>query len=247
VRSRQPAFDHGDGPLLDEPGESRNEIVAAAEIDAIGQPNKLDLGRGGEETAERRQRVRPLDCVGLGIDLLETHARRRWQLERDVAGRLGQRDQRDAATIRFRARDQVLRHSHARVPAGRGGKAVVDQERERRLAARGRGRRIPQRPGGGDDHQRGKHQAQQREPPRRALRRLLARSDVEQEPRRREFDPPGLRRNKAQQPPQHGQAQQREQDQRLRETEREPRDHRSAPELRTAGATGLMRASRLAR
>jgi len=135
VRGCQPALDHRHGPLLDQPRQRRNEIAAAAEIDPVGQPNELDLGRSTEKTPERRQRVRPLDRVGLRLDLFEPHACRRRQLERDVAGRLRQRDQRDAAMISFRARDQVLRHAHARIPGGRGGKAVVDQQRERRLAA----------------------------------------------------------------------------------------------------------------
>ena len=57
MRGREAALDDGDGPLLDEPPERRDEIAAAAEIDAVGQPNELDLGRGSEEAAERRQRT----------------------------------------------------------------------------------------------------------------------------------------------------------------------------------------------
>src|SRR5262249_47248962 len=179
-----------------------DELAAAAEIDAVGEPNQFDLGRGGEESAERRQRIRALDRVWLRLDLLDAHARGRRRLEGNVARRLRERDQGDAALIGFRARDQVLGGTHARVPGARGREAVVDQERERRLGGRGRNRRIPQRTGGRDDHERGQGQTQQREPPRRALRRLLPGRDVEEEPRRRERDAARLRRNEAQQPPQ---------------------------------------------
>ena len=137
--------------------------------------------------------------------------------------------QRDAAVVGFRARDQILGGAHAGVPGAGGREAVVDQQRERRLGGRGRDRRIPQRAGGRDDDQRGERQPQQRQPPRRALRRLLLGRDVEQEPRRREVDAPRLRRDEPQQPPQHRQAQQPEQHQRLREAEREPRHHAAAP------------------
>ncbi len=225
ARARDTAVDHGDGPLLDEPPERRDELAAAAEIDAVGEPNELDLGRGGEEAPERRQRIRALDRVRLRLDLLDPHARGRRRLEGDVARRLRERDQGDAAVIRFRACDQILGGAHARVPGARRREAVVDQERERRLGGRGRNRRIPQRTGGRDDHERGERQTQQREPPRRALRRLLPGRDVEQEPRRRERDAARLRRNEAQQPPQHRQTQEPEQDQRLGEAEREPSDH----------------------
>src|SRR5262249_26860770 len=64
---------------------------------------------------------------------------------------------------------------------------------------------------------------------RRALRRLLPGRDVEEEPRRRERDAARLRRNEAQQPPQHRQTQQPEQHQRLGEAEREPRKHAGPP------------------
>src|SRR5262249_61573445 len=45
ARARDAALDHGDGPLLDEPPERGDELTAAAEIDAVGEPNEFDLGR----------------------------------------------------------------------------------------------------------------------------------------------------------------------------------------------------------
>ena len=62
---------------------------------------------------------------------------------------------------------------------------------------------------------------QQRQPPRRAGRRVFLRLDVEQQPRRRKLDAPRPRRNEPQDPPQHRQAEQAEQHQRLREAERQ--------------------------
>ena len=101
--------------------------------------------------------------------------------KRNVARRLRQRDERNAAIVRFRARDQVLGGAHAHVPGARRREAVVDQQGERRFGGRGRNRRVPQRPGSRDDDERGERQAQQREPPWGALRRLLLGRDVEQQ------------------------------------------------------------------
>ena len=126
----------------------------------------------------------------------------------------------DAAVVGFGARDQFIRGAQALVPARRRRPAVVDHEQQRRAAARGGDRRIPQRSGGGDDHQRGQRQAQQDQPPGRARRRLFLGRDLEQQARRREIDLLRPRRHEPQQPPQHRQAQQAEQDQRLGEAER---------------------------
>ena len=229
MRGRNAALNHGDRALLDQSPERRDEIVAAAQIDAVAKPNELDLGRGSEKTPERRQRIRALDRVWLRLDLFETHARCSRRLEGDGACQFGERDQRNAAMIGFRARDEILGAAHAHIPRARCREAVIDQQRERPVASRARNRGIPQWPGRRDDHQGGEGQAQQREPPRRALRRLLPRRDVEEKPRRRECDTARLRRNEPQQPPQNGQAQQREQNERLRESERKPRDHARLP------------------
>src|SRR5262249_62230288 len=104
MRAWDAAPDHRDRPLLDQSPECRDKIVAAAEIDAVAEPNELDIGRGSEKTAERRQRIRALDRVWLRLDPFETHARRRRRLERDVARPFGERDQRNAAMVGFRPR-----------------------------------------------------------------------------------------------------------------------------------------------
>ena len=102
--------------------------------------------------------TRSMAC-GLGLICFEPHARGGRQLQRDVARGLAERHERDAAVVGLGARDDVVGGAHARVPARRRAKAVVDQERDRRGAGRGRDRRIPQRAGGGDDHQRRERRA----------------------------------------------------------------------------------------
>jgi len=143
ARARKPALDHGDRPVLDEPAERGDELIAAAEIDAVGEPDQLDVGGGGQEPPEHCKRVGALDGVGLGLDLIEPYARRGRRLEGNVAGRLRQRDERDAAIVSFRPRDQILGRAHADVPGAGGGKTVIDEQRKRRLGTGGRDRRIP--------------------------------------------------------------------------------------------------------
>src|SRR5262249_61025247 len=113
---RDAALDCGGGSWLDQPAERRDEFVAGAEMDAVSPPYQPDVRGGGEELAECRQRVGAVARMRLGPDLLEAYPRRGRRLERDVAARLGQRDQRHAAVVRFRARDQVLGGAHAGVP-----------------------------------------------------------------------------------------------------------------------------------
>ena len=108
------------------------------------------------------------------------------------------------------------------------------------LRARGRDRRIPQRPGRRDDDERRERQPQQGEPPRRARRRLLLGGDVEQHAGRRKIDAARARRHQPQQPPQHRQAEQAEQDQRLGEGEGKARDHARSLRIGRARASGAM-------
>ena len=81
-------------------------------------------GVGVEEAAERRQRVGALDRMRLRLDLLEPHARGGRGLERDVARRLRQRNERDAAIVGLaRARSGRRRcacaHPRCRRPGSR--------------------------------------------------------------------------------------------------------------------------------
>jgi hypothetical protein len=177
-------------------------------------PDHLHAGGGREQAADRGQRVDALDGMGLGLDLLQPHPGGGWQLQRNIACGLAERHDGDAAVVGLGARDDVIGGADAGVPACRRAKIVVDQERDRRGAG-GRGnRRIPQRTRGGDDHQRCEYKPQQRQPPRRARRRVLLWLDVEQKPRRRKLDAPRPRRDQPQQPPQHRQAEQAKQHQR---------------------------------
>ncbi len=164
-----------------------------------------------------------LDRVRLGLHLLETDARRAPAVSnRDVAVRAPTAGSTATPRPSASARDQVVGGAHARVP-GAGGR----ESRHRSAAPAASSfevadRRIPNGPGGREDHQRGQQRPQQREPPRRARAACSSfGADVEQEPRRRKVDAARLRRNEPQQPPQHRQAEQAEQNQRLREGERE--------------------------
>ena len=115
-----------------------DELRATAKIDAIGEPHNLDIRRHGEETAQRRQRIRALDGMRLRLDLLQPNARRSRRLKRNVAVGLRQRDECNAAAIGLRACDQVFGGAHARVPGAGGREAVVDQQRQRGFRARRR-------------------------------------------------------------------------------------------------------------
>ncbi len=86
------------GALPGNPLEALDELRRLADIDAVGEPDQLDAGRGVEETLDRRQRLDALDAVRLRPDLLEPHARGAGRLQRDVAAGLRQRHDRDAAS-----------------------------------------------------------------------------------------------------------------------------------------------------
>ena len=154
MRGRQAAGDDRDRAAFGDARKACDEFRAAAEIDAVGQPDHLHAGGGREQAADRGQRVDALDGMGLGLDLLQPHAGGGRRLQRNIARGLAERDDGDAAVVGLGARDDVVGGADARVPACRRAKAVVDQERDRRGAGGGRDRRIPQRTGGGDDHKR---------------------------------------------------------------------------------------------
>ena len=213
------AVDHGDGALVDEARQRADELAGTAGIDAVGQPDDLDVAGPAQEAVERGERLGALDRVGLRLDQAQPRLGGARGLQRNVAVGVGHRHHGDAAAIGVGAGDQVLGGAQARIPARRGAPAVVDHEQQRRAAVRGRDRRIPQRPGRRDDDQRGEREPQQRQPPRRARRGFFLGRDVEQHAGRRKIDPARARRHQPQQPPQHRQAEQPEQDQRLGEGE----------------------------
>ena len=217
ARRADTAFDDGERAVGDRALEAVDEGSASADIDAVGQPDEFDLGALFQKALDQRQRFGTIDAMRLRLDLLDLDARGAGDLQRDIARGFRQRQHGNAAVVGFGARDEFIGGAQPRIPGRGGGPAVVEQNQKRRGAARGRDRRIPQRSGGRDDHQRGQRQAQQRQPPRRMRRRLFLGRDVEQQPRRREVDALGPWRHQPQQPPQNRQAQQAEQDQRLRE------------------------------
>ena len=74
MRGRQSAGHDGDGAALGGGCKAGDEFRAAAEIDAIGQPDHLHVGRGGEQPRDGRQRVAALEGMGQRLELLEPDA-----------------------------------------------------------------------------------------------------------------------------------------------------------------------------
>ncbi len=224
-RLRNAAGDDGDRPLLERLREAFDELGAAAEIDAVGEPDEFHIVRVGEEARDRRQRLGAVDRVRRRLDLVQAHARRTRRRERNIAGAFGERDQRDRAMIAFGPRDDVVSGAKPRVPGSGRRPAVVDQDRDRRARLHRRQRRIPQRTGRGDNDQRRKRKPHESEPPRRARRRFLLGRDLQEQPGRREVDAARARRDQPQQPPQYRQGEQPDQHQRFGKTERQSADH----------------------
>ena len=220
------------------PSAVTNSLPPPRSMLSVSQTNSTSLVADRKRPSDGSVSARSTAC-GLGLTCLRRTRAAAGCFEGDVAARLRERNERDPAIVGFCARNQIVDGAHAHLPGPSRREAVVDQERQRRLGSRGGDRRIPQRACGGDDHECSEHQPQQRQPPRRALRRFLLGRDVEQQSRGREIDAARLRRNKPQQPPQHRQAQQPEQHQGLRETERKPRHHRGLPVMSALRARPL--------
>ena len=193
-------------------GELLGEVArGAVVVDAVGEPH--DRGRAG--AAERGgDRLRRRRAVGRERLRLHGGGRRagrggRLDLQADGLGGVGGRRDQQRPALAFGLRDQPLDHVGARRPLRRGGPAVVDHQHDgagarERLLAVGIEHRLGQR----QDHQRGRQHADQRQPPGRLRRRLLAVLDADQDAGRRELDALRPRRDGAQQPPDHRQGQQ---------------------------------------
>ena len=207
ARRLDAAVDHGDRAAAGGAREPFDEFVRPPEVDAVGEPEQLDVGRRGEEARDRRQRLGALDRVRLRPDLPEPHACGARRFERDVACRLRQRHDGDAGLVGLGARDQVLGGAHAPVPGRGRGPAVVDQ----RASA---GATADEVAIGGfhsgpaaamiSSAASSSRSSSSHQGVRAGVSSL--RRDVEQEPRRREIDAARARRDEPQQPPQHRQA-----------------------------------------
>ena len=99
MRRRQAAGDHGERMAADNALEAGDEFAAFAEIDAVGQPDDLDVRRGLEEALDQRQRLGAVDRVGLRLELLDLHARGAGDLQGKIARGFRQRQHRDAAVV----------------------------------------------------------------------------------------------------------------------------------------------------
>ncbi len=77
---------HDREPMLAEHAlEAGDELAALAGIDAVRQPDHLDIGRLFEEALYQRQRGAAVDAVGLRLEFLHLHPRGIGHLQRDVA------------------------------------------------------------------------------------------------------------------------------------------------------------------
>ncbi len=223
---RRRAFEDRQAAIADRLAQPFQELGSAPGVDAVREPGDLAVAGGFQEALDGGQGLDALDGVRFRRELAQRDARGAAGHQGNVARRLRQRNQRHAAAVIVGIGDQLVRGLDPRIPTGGGAPAIVEQDYQWRPAAAGRsGLRIPDRSGGGQDHQRRRHQAQQCEPPWRARRSFLLRRDVEQQPRRRKFDAPGPRRHHPQQPPQHRQAEQAQQQHRFGKGQRQSGDH----------------------
>jgi hypothetical protein len=138
--------------------QAGDEFAALAEIDAVGEPDDLDVRRGCQETLEQGQRLGALDRIGLRLELFDLHAGGAGDLQRQIARGFRQRQHGDAAIVGIGAREQFVGGAQAGVPGGRRAPAVVEHDQERRPSVRCGERRVPQRSGGRDDDQRRQRQ-----------------------------------------------------------------------------------------
>ena len=83
----------------------------------------------------RGQGFNALDRIGFWRQLAQRDARGPGGHQRDVARRLGQRHQRNAAAVVVGIGDQFVGGPDPRIPARRRAPAVVEQDHQRRLAA----------------------------------------------------------------------------------------------------------------
>ena len=113
------AHHHGERMVADNALQAGDEFAAFAEIDAVREPDDLDVRRGVEEALDQGQRLGAVDGVRLRLELLDLHARGAGDLQRNIARGFRQRQQRDAAIVGIGARDQFVGRAQPGVP-GRG-------------------------------------------------------------------------------------------------------------------------------
>ena len=239
VRCGQASFDDGQRTAADDSLQALNEIGAFAKIDTIRKPDNFDIGGSFKETFDCRQRIRAVDAVRLGFDLLDLDARGAGNLQGNVAVGFGQRQHRNAAIVCLGARDHLVSRPQPGVPGRCRGPAVIDQDQQRRRPIRGRKRRIPHGSSGGDDYEGCKRQPEEREPPWGARRSFLLGGDLKQQAGRRKINASRARWHEPQQPPEDRQAKEAEKHQRLGEAKRQRADHAALAGL--AGACRLLR------
>ena len=181
VRGWRAALENRQRAVLKDPLQTVGEFRAASGVDAIRKPDDFAVAGRLQETLDGRQGFDPLDGIGFWRQLAQRHAGVAGRHDGDIPRGLGQGDDGDAAAVAVGVGDQLVRGLDPHIPAGSRAPSIVEQDDQRRLAAGGNpALRIPDRAGGGQDHQGRGQQPQRRQPPRRARRGFLLRRDIEQ-------------------------------------------------------------------
>ena len=202
----------------------------AVMVDAVGEPH--DAGCPAPRSV-RGDRLRRRLAVGRERLRLQRRGRRagggrRLDPQAVLFRRAGGRHHHDRAALPLGLGDQALDHE-ACAPASAAAAqplsttSTTGPEPVSAFSRFGIEHRLGQR----QDHQRGRRHADQRQPPRRLGRRLLAVLDADQDAGRRELDAPRARRDGAQQPLDDRQRQQRPEQPRTEEGERTERHGRA--------------------
>jgi hypothetical protein len=161
----------------------------------------------------------PVDEIRLRLDGAQALGGGGRVLRLDVERTVGGRDHGNDAAFAPGRVGTLERDGGALPPVVRGRKAVVDDHEKRRPAAVPGGR-VPDRPGGRDDQQRGDGEPKHEQPPGRARRRFPLRQQVHEDAQGRKGNAPGLRRRHAQKQPDRRQRGQGRQNHRRREGQR---------------------------
>ena len=180
LRRGRAALEHRQLAVADGLVEIFDKVGAAPGVDAVGQPRDLGISGALQEAVKRTKRVDTVDRIGFWRNLAQRDPRGAGRHQRDVARRIGERNECNAAAVVVGVGDQLVSGLDPRVPACSRAPAVVEQDHQWRVAAADPGLRIPDRACGGKDDQGGGGEAQRRQPPRCPRRGFFPGPDVEQ-------------------------------------------------------------------
>src|SRR4029078_6057458 len=123
MRDRQSAFADTERVDSYDAFQTLDKRRTFAEVDAVRQPDDFHIWCRAKKALDQRQGCTAVNAERLRLDLFDLHASSACKTEGNVARGLRQRQDRDAATISFGARDHLVGGSQARVPGRRRGPA----------------------------------------------------------------------------------------------------------------------------